>query len=227
MCIIKEIVPTIPSRCLKSLMMLNYSYEDYSSVDTLIQNHSRDEILHTVCDVSYSYNTLKKQYEESLNSMKDNESFVVSYKINNYFNLRISDQIQIFYYDNRLRINGQKLFLWDYPENICIFGKRLGYSDDEIINDFVSINLLSYYFKYFLGIQSVSKIQLNDIIYTNLGYVVKDIVELTIDSHISLTYGDDKLYIADTWWYANDEIVSDLCSLPISEFGLKYKSFWC
>lgn len=38
-------------------------------------------------------------------------------------------------------------------------------------------------------------------------------------------YIDSKIYAGDTWWEADEEILSDLKSLPIIDFIKKYKAY--
>lgn len=226
MIIQKEIVPTWALRSIRSQLLINYSYNTYDSIDDFIKIHSHDEIIKTLFNRECSYKVLIAKFNEACSSMKDNDCFVVSYKVNNNFNIKISEQIQIFYYDDRVDLESIKIFPWDYPQNITCFGERFSFSDEEIISDFFKLNILSYYIKYCLGCPDCAYNKPN-IKKTNNSFVINDSLKITLDSHIVFTYDNIDIYIADTWWFSNDEIINDLLSLPPAEFGLKYKSFWC
>ena len=62
----------------------------------------------------------------------------------------------------------------------------------------------------------------------NAFYLIRDEIGVETGEHIVIYNKDNKgIYIADTWWYGDEEIISDLSKLSIIEFGRKYKAFWC
>lgn len=225
--IIKEIVPKSSLQCLKSLMLIKYSYNKYQSINDFFNVHTREEILKDLFNINYSYEMINMRYDDACNMMKDNDFFVLSYKINDSYNLKISEKIQIFYYDERFEINGNKLFRWDYPEKISCLGNRFDYGDEEIMSDFISLNMISYYLKYCLGHKNIKQWTLNNIVSTNTGYIVNDVLSIVLDEHISFFHDDRHTYISDTWWNTNEEIINDLSNMSPAEFGVKYKAFWC
>ena len=72
-------------------------------------------------------------------------------------------------------------------------------------------------------------------------YKIKDDLAVSIDAHIilhhitNLKIGDDrilpwecidsKIYIADTWWETDEDILKDLNSLSLVDFLAKYKGY--
>ena len=71
-------------------------------------------------------------------------------------------------------------------------------------------------------------------------YKLKDEMAIAITEHIYLYkiiqhdphqhtqswyYADEKLYIADSWWETDDEILEDVHTLSFVEFFIKYKAY--
>jgi hypothetical protein len=80
----------------------------------------------------------------------------------------------------------------------------------------------------------------NDNEYFITGFKLREDMAITINEHIYLYriisherlqspikwyYVDQKLYIADSWWETDEEILNDVHSLSFVDFFIKYKAF--
>lgn len=225
----REIVPRRPVHCMESMLIHLCSYTEYHSLNSFLNEFSYDQVLHTVCKEKNNYSDALKQYNHSCNHMIDSELFVVSYKVHEKYNIKIiGEDITIFYFQSRIKIGNENLFPWDYAHSINVLGNRCGYTEEEILNDFLNINFFQYYFKYYLNTEKTIGSPAIAITKKNDVYTVCGEIQVIIDSHITVCHNKKpRMYVADTWWYDNDEIITDMCNMPIIQFGEKYKAFWC
>lgn len=196
-------------------------------IDQLFIKHSPDTILKNYCDEPQLYEKLQKSYNTVLYTKENNEDFTWVYHLNKKFDMQVSEDITIYYFQNKLRIKNQKVFPWDYPYCIEQIGCRNGYGDLEIINDFLHLNFIHFFLKYNLPREPMGILKKRS---DNL-FHIECPLQIRIDNHITFEYVLNNLakekYIADVWYFENEEILHDLFYLPTIQFGLKYRAFWC
>ena len=88
---------------------------------------------------------------------------------------------------------------------------------------------MHFYFKYVLN-EPKSLNFASDIKKENeFTYVLNNKLKIVFDKegHVLLENGKDKkMYVCDSWWSNNEEVIADLISMPMIEFGNYYKAFW-
>ena len=60
-------------------------------------------------------------------------------------------------------------------------------------------------------------------------YMVDDKLKIQIDQHIKFIIPgkeEKTIYIADSWWHTNEEIIEYLLRMPTANFGLDFKVNW-
>lgn len=223
-----ELVRNHSTFCAESVFYNKYADDKCESVESFLKKHSYDEILTSVCGETELYSSLKSEYYQALAESTGNSEFVFTYRISDNYNIYITDRIFIYYFQDDLIIENNRIFPWRYPHCITCVGKKNGYSDEEIIDDFLNTNIVDFYRKY-----SMDKIFDESHMYEkrisgNAFYLIRDKIGVEIGEHIVIYNKENKgIYIADTWWHSDEEIISDLSELPIIEFGKKYRAFWC
>lgn len=224
----EELVRNHSVFCAESVFYNKYGDDEYDSIESFFKKHSYDEILTSVCGETKPYSLLVLKYYQALTESMSNSDFVFTYRLSDNCNIYIDDRIFVYYFQDDLLIENDRIFSWRYPHCINCIGKQNGYSDDEIINDFLNMNLVDFYIKYSMATLIGKPYKSEERISGNAFCLLQDEIGVETGEHIVIYNKESKgLYIADTWWYGDDEIISDLSKLPIIEFGRKYKAFWC
>lgn len=195
---------------------LEYENLKHKKVNDVLLLYTHNQILQNYCNEVIQYEDLLLSYQKAIETLKSNNHFVWTYKVNSKYNVAISDTIDIYFVSHKLRFNREKLFPWDYPSCIFTIGYKKGYSVKEIISDLKKLNYVSFFKKYYLNIDK-SKDE-------------EDILRIIIDSHITFELLDEQekksIYVADAWYYNEEEILYDLNNLSLIDFGDKYKAIW-
>lgn len=223
-----ELVRNHAVLCLQYMFYNNFGYNEYKNIESLLREHSYNEILSKACGERYSYLLLTAKYNQALEQIRSNAEFIFTYKLCDNYNVCIQNEIFIYYFQDNLLIGNENVFPWRYPHCISCVGRRNGYCDDEIVNDFLNLSLIDFYIKYSMNTiaDNICKKKKEG---TSRNFYLKDnAIRIVIDEHITI-YGnhDNGIYIADTWWSDDDEIIYDLSNLHMIDFGKKYKAFWC
>ena len=214
--------------CAESVFYNKYNDAECENIESFLKKHTYDEILTSVCGETKSYSLLKSKYYQALTESTGNSEFVFTYRLSDNYNIYIDDRIFVYFFQDDLKIGNDRIFSWRYLHCINCIGKRNGYSDDEIIDDFLNMNSVDFYIKYSMDTLIGEPYKPEERIHGNAFYLIRDEIGVEIGEHIVIYNKDNKgIYIADTWWYGDEEIISDLSKLSIIEFGRKYKAFWC
>lgn len=205
--------------------------DKYKSIAQLLKRHSKDEILSLVCSETKAYSEILSSFESANESQEDNDLFVFAFFVDDNCLIKVGqfNRINVYYYQDRYRIDGEAIFPWDYPHKISCLGISSN-ADCRAIEDFLALNTVDYFLKYTPNILSSRNQFVRD--EASGIYKVNESFSIVIDSHIvfHIARGNghmEKRYIADTWWYDDEEILTDLLNMPISSFGNKYKAYWC
>lgn len=202
----------------------------YKSIAQVLKNHSKEEILSKVCLETKPYSEMLSLFASANESQEDNDMFVFAFRLDDDCFIKVDrlSRIIIYYYQDRYRIDGESLFPWDYPHKISCLGVSKN-KDNQALIDFLELNVIDYFLKYtpnlFGSCQQLKKNEADGI------YVATESLSILLDSQIVLHITDqngcvEKRYIADTWWYNDAEILSDLLNMSIFEFGKKYTAYW-
>ena len=206
---------------------LEYENWEKASAEFLFAKDVQEKIFKKYCNDPQPYNKIVQSYKTISEKSPENDDFILAIYLNKQFDISISDQIKIYYFQNRLSMYNQPLFPWEYPYCIETIGWRNNCTDHEIMADFRNLNYIKFFKKYYLQEKK-----------SDWNYECKTVEEMSqnsfqieIDDHISFSFFQNfqkqSKYIADSWYYDENEILNDLINLSTMKFGIKYKAFWC
>lgn len=167
-----------------------------------------EKILELVEEGKHSFGELKESYDMALRTQKSNELFLIAHKLNSKYSVCVGEDISVLHTDESENNVFQDFLPWLYPYTIIPVCKNIGLDDHEVLCDVLNLNVASFFAKYFQT--------------ENIG--------ISVDVHITLNFEDrgkiKHLYLSDSWFYDADEIMTDINTLSIIEFGEKYKAYW-
>lgn len=220
----KKIVRNMPVFCSESLLLFADIENEKKPVSTI--EHILSDIFHEETD----YQSLLQQYDNALKGM-ENAYFSYASFCDMKHAIRIDEtgRVLLYYYQDQLSIG----IPWTYPHQITQIGtleKTEGNEDETwglLLKDLNTLPTLSFLLKYYLHMPQ-SRYCMQTV---EEGYIVNDFLKIILDSHITFEWMDSQneqmgLYIADTWWETNEQIMEDLTSMNLLEFGKKYNGFW-
>jgi len=182
-------------------------------------------ILHDIFEEPIEYDCLLNYYSEALYGI-ENVCFSYAHIYDTKHAIRIDkdNNILLYYYQDTIPLG----IPWDYPHLITCIGSL----DDNgeisaVLNDLKELSTLDFLLKYYIH-ENTNALIIKPICE---GYRVNDFLSVIIDTHISFEWTDSnhcrqKKYIADTWGETNDDIISDLTSMNLIDFGKEYDGFW-
>ena len=214
--------------CMKSFIMNHYPnfLSDIKKMKSgLITQESLAENLLWLFRENKTYAEMIELYYSLMKGEK-NEEFSFGYSVdrNHVIVINESKDILVYYYQDFLRVAKQPLFPWDYPHMISKIGNSLGFSSEEVLLDFQTLCCLDFFIKYNAitnRLPNTHSIARND-----STYIIDDILSITIDSHVVFCYSTNATYISDSWWYDEKEIIRDLTSMTLLQYGKKYTGYW-
>lgn len=232
----KELVRFHSAPCVWSKWLYTFeeSLDQFSRVDDLLATHPVDEILHRLCEETKTYAELKSSYDRAVREQKENEDFIITYRIDRRRNLWISpeNEIYLIYFQDRLRVAKKRITPWDYPHNIACIGRSDGYNVVEIIRDYKKSSALDFYMKYELCLPNDPKRKKQIKKQADGLYIVDNTVAIRIDAHIYFYALKDRMvdpktekYIADSW-LTDEEMIDDLTKRSMYRFGRDYLCYW-
>ncbi len=221
----KKIVRNMPVFSSESLLLFaGIEYEKKQPISTI--EHILSDIFHEETD----YQSLLHHYDNALKGI-ENAHFSHAFFCDMKHAIRIDEngRILLYYYQDQINIG----IPWTYPHQITQIGtfEEPESNEDEtlslLLKDLKTLSALSFLLKYYFHMpQSECRIQA-----VAEGYIVNDFLQIILDSHITFEWIDSQnektgLYIADTWWETNENIMRDLTTMSLLEFGKKYAGFW-
>lgn len=230
----KELVRNHSVLCFESELRLydkKIFLNKYKSIAQLLKKHTRDEILSSVCSENKTYSELIASFDSANESREDNDLFVFAYRVNDKCLIKVdkSNRIMVYYYQDRFRIDGEAIFPWDYPHAISCLGISNN-ADSEVIEDYSTMNTVDFFLKYTPNLSNIR----NEVFKEKAKgvYEINESLSVAINEHIVFSIVDrngcvEERYIADPWWYEDEEILTNLLNMPISLFGSEYKAYWC
>lgn len=214
--------------CLNSLIRNDYPNfrSDIKKMKSgLITQESLSENLLRLFGENKTYAEMKELYY-SLMKGEENEEFSFGYSVDRSHVIVINEDkdILLYYYQDFLRVAKQPLFPWEYPDSISKIGNSLGFSTEEVLSDFQILSFLDFFIKY--NVKPNHLLKDHSIAHDNNTYIVDDYLTIAIDSHVNFHYSTTEEYISDVWWYDDEEIIRDITTMTLLQYGKKYTGYW-
>ncbi len=184
-----------------------------------------DSFLKTACEEEIDYSMLLSYYKQSKKRI-NNELFAEAFVLNDCIAIgKRENNILVYYFQQISKLD--KIIPWKYPHLISEFGVSNS-SVKEILKDWNNLSFINYYIKNCVG-SNISILNDHAIIRKNNEFEVDNLFVIKIDEHICVenNLNKKKQYIADSWWFSFEEIINDMLSISVLEFGIKYRAFWC
>ncbi len=184
------------------------------------------DFLKQVCEEQHTYDEMKAYYMSAIEG-DENDLFVQTKRFNDSFSFRVANDgfIYIYYYQNPHKT--ENIVPWDYPHTITKLSKPNGCDCDTFEKDCKEMSTLQMICKYVIGIEYETRQPIKK----SSMYWYSDDFSIEINQHITMCYttsgGErEKQYIADAWYFSDEEILRDLETMNFLQFGKEYKSFW-
>lgn len=225
---------------MKEIILRNFSIFDLGmKMDEILGNTTPpkdpDDLLKNRFGETYTYTTLVAEYNAVKSESSSHDVFVKAFKLdypskkNKIYCIRLTENILIYVISNLEWQHALYHLPWDYPNLIVPFGTPGVCTVSEIASDFLNLSYLSVYFKYVLH-QSLKKLYNTPKSIAKNTYALSDSLGVSFDWHIEFhplekgmfKNNADPIYIADTWYYTDEEILHDLAHLPALDFSERY-----
>ena len=205
----------------------------------MVVDKNKNDVLRNRFGEKYSYVDLKKQYIATEAENNSSDIFVKTFKLeyssmrDAIYCIRLTRDILVYSVYDLERQRTLYNLPWSYPNKITAFGTPGRYAPQEIMQDFLKLPYLKFYFKYVLH-QSINSIYETPKHLANNTYALSDTLGVVLSWHMDF-YPLEKgvlknpakpVYIADTWYYEDEEILHDLLNLPTVTFGERYHTTW-
>lgn len=219
--------------------LCNRPQETFDAYIQEISRKSRDELLKERMNEQYTFFELEKELSTIKNDTSSNDIFLkfdllrYQSKRGSAYGIRILDSIFVYRFVDLERQMALYGFPWVYPNSIVPFGTPQLHSRDEVIHDFLHLPYLGYYFKYVLH-KNLDSIYVTPKCIGENMYALSNTLGVSFGWHIDFyplnqgTFVSNAApeYIADTWYYTDEEILYDLTHLPALDFGERYHTVW-
>lgn len=209
---------------------VSFSSSNYYSLEkNVVRNDPltfRTKLLKDVCKEVENYEELEAFFVSAKEKGADNEMFLFVDRINKNYSVKINDKITIYHFTKRKTFS---FFEWQYPTSAAFVGYKNKYSEKEIISDFLHTSYLYFYFKYVLN--ESKSFDFEDCVKkkNKFTYIASDDLNIVFDNVGHVFFENEmgeKKYICDSWCSTNEEVIVDLISMSMIDFGNYYKAFW-
>lgn len=207
---------------------VSFSSSTYYLIEANVEKYTalelQSKVLNEVCKETNKYDELKLSFLIAQQNHKDNEFFVSVDRINEEYSIKINDKITIYHFSKK----NVDYLEWRYPSSFAVIGKKGKHSKKTIVSDFLSSSYLHFYFKYMLDEQNNINVSYEVKEENESTYIVNNVLKILFDTegHVWFEHENTKKHICDSWWSTNQEILKDLISMPMLDFGKYYKAFW-
>ena len=222
----KEIVRNYAVFCSESLIRnKKVEIRAKSSGNTKRVCLTREYILSEVFKEETDYDTLVHHYSEACQG-KENQYFLSAHFYDKTHAIRIDENnnIVLYYYQDFPRIR----VTWNYPHLItCIGTIDQGENLTTVLKDLEKLTVLDFLLKYYFKKTEVK----HNIVSIEEGYLIDGYLKIIANPHVIFCWLDSnnnwqQKYISDQWWSTKEEILHDLTSMNLLEYGKKYDAFW-
>lgn len=204
-----------------------------------IPSKGKDELLQDRMKEQYGFLELEKEYFRVQNKNYKGDIFsklnLIKYtsKRKNRYGIQLTHKILIYTLTDLDCQRELYDFAWLYPNCIAALGTPEQYTLNEIAQDFLQLPFLRFYVKYVLHQDLENIYDIPQPIAENT-YALTDTLGVAFDWHIKFfnrshdvnTHKTNSVFIADTWYYEDEEILHDLLNLPTVTFGERYHTTW-